>query len=51
MKDKMICKPNDRTKDFHKEDKFKISRNKVGVIKFVTFDKSLNETQLRVVAK
>jgi len=51
MKDKMICKPNDRTKDFHKEDKFKISRNKVGVIKFVTFNKSLNETQLRVVAK
>jgi len=30
MKDKMICKPNDRTKDFHKEDKFKISRNKAG---------------------
>ena len=51
MKDKMICKPNDRTEDFHKGDKFKISRNKVGVIKFVTFDKSLNETQLRVVAK
>jgi len=51
MKDQVIKIPNDQRSIYHKGDNFKLTRSIIGIIKFVTFNKPLNETQFRVVTK